>query len=405
MKSGDFQPGFPGRLVPISGWGQTEGGSAARGVGFVPDPLPPKRLADAQKRCVFVGSVAAGVEEATRHLFQLAGLLETLPNPWVLLGVLQRKESERSSTIEDTVASLEEVAAHESGAGSSNPAASEVLNNFLAVEHAVTSPLPMCNRLLRDCHRVLMAGARGKDKHPGEFRGIQVQIGGRAGDFGSARFVPPPPGEELEASLGAFERALNGQGWGGGTALSWLIETAMLHYQFEAIHPFHDGNGRLGRLLVHVLPIKRGWLKYPILNISEYLAADRAAYYDALRAVSTHDDWEGWTNLFCRAVATQAEADLSRTRRLLELRQKTIEAVGPKRSSGRIREAIDVFFHRLALSNSGLCKALKVTAPTAQKCIDTLEGAGFLREVTGRRRDRHYVAMAIIDVLNGPPRV
>ncbi len=367
------------------------------GQAFVPDPLPPRSLA----RDEFIGRVSEAHEQALTNLLRLEGAVGVLPNPNVLLRALRKREVQRSSEIENTVASIEEVAMVEAGQPPARDEVIEVRNNLRAVEDALPSPLPMCLRLLREAHATLMDGARGARLRPGDFRISQAYIGSKSAGFAKARFVPPPPGEHLETLLADFERFLNPQAH-PRTRYPWLIELAFAHYQFEAIHPFADGNGRLGRLLVTVGPCKSDDLKHPVANISEYFADHKDEYYDALLAVSTKSDWEGWVRLFCHAIASQAAADLIRARHLITLRDRYFKLFANKGQSVLTHRLIDLLFMRLAITAGGVAVALKVTFPTAQKHLHALVAKGIVNETSGRTTNRVYRAGEIIRGLSAP---
>ena len=367
------------------------------GHAFVPDALPPRALA----REEFIGRVSDQHGRALTNLLRLEGAVGVLPNPNVLLRALRKREVQRSSEIENTVASIEEVAMAEAGQPPPRDEVIEVRNNLRAVEEALGSRLPMCLRLLRDAHATLMDDARGAHLRPGEFRISQAYIGSKAAGFGKARFVPPPSGEPLDTSLSDFERFLNPQAH-PRTRYPWLIELAFAHYQFETIHPFADGNGRLGRLLVTVWPCKAGDLLHPVANISEYFADHKNEYYDALLAVSTRSDWEGWVRLFCTAIAEQAEADLIRARHLIALRDRYFALFSAKRQSVLGHALIDLLFMRLAITASGVADSLDVTFPTAQKHLHALVDKGIVNEASGRNTNRIYRAGEIIKALSEP---
>jgi Fic family protein len=404
-----FQPDAPGQLVRTEVPGRVDpllGTVPARTVwAFVPDPLPPKAIRAEAERAGMIGRLYPDLERALINLLHLESAVGQLPNPQILLSPMRQREVQSSSTIENTVAAIEELAREEAGLASANPASAEVANNLRAVNLAIESPLPMCNRLLLDAHRTLMTGVRGGDQTPGEFRNVHVHIGSRAVGIGDARFVPPPPGEALRTCLDAFERALNPSP-GAETPPShtpWLIDVAFAHYQFEAIHPFRDGNGRLGRLLVNVAPVKSGRLKFPILHVSEFFAAHKDAYMDALLRVSTHADWEGWARLFLRAVAAQSQTDLFRAQTLLAIRDALRNEFANARTSVLVHLAIDFFFMRPVASIRQLANYLVISAPAAGKHVERLVAAGFLREITGRAVARYYAAGPIIDAIERSP--
>ncbi|HYD00334.1 MAG TPA: Fic/DOC family N-terminal domain-containing protein [Phycisphaerales bacterium] len=362
---------------------------------FVPDPLPPTGV-DATW---FTGRVSPLLLEAQSGLDRLDLLCESLPNAGVLLRALRKREVQRSSEIENTYASIEEVSVLEAGRRVPRESAAEVLNNLAAVESALVSPLPLCNRLLREAHAKLLEGVRGDRLQPGRFRSGQVYIGNPVRRGGGVRYVPPPPGDHLRGCVNAFEAAMNAEGTGG---YPWLVWLAFLHYQFEAVHPFSDGNGRLGRLLVHVAPCKWGRLKHPITNVSEYFMDNRRAYYDALLGVSERGDWLTWTELFLRAIARQSIEDQRRVRALVALRDRYVQAVARQRNRSSLGRLIDLVFGQLVVTNPMVAERLGVSKPTAQKLIETMVKAGGLAEATGESYARLYRAGEVLAVLDAP---
>ncbi len=414
MNKASFQPGFPGTLVKTTGYQlEIRGGLQERvpveGIAFVPHDLPPSFFRESPRTGLegddavrFMGELFEPISVASETLVRLEGVVGVLPNPSVLLRSLRRREVQRSSTIENTIASIEELALTEVDRRRTHSEAQEVYNNLRAVETALESPLPLCVRLLCDAHRELMDGVRGEDKRPGELRKTQVHIAGSSDRFADARFVPAPPGDHLTRCVASLELFIN-RGASRPTGLHWLVELAMLHYQFETIHPFSDGNGRLGRMLVNVAPVKLGHLKFPIANISEYFADHRDAYYEGLLRVSTHNAWGNWVRLFCTAVARQAASDLARARHLLKLRESYFARFSDARSSVLSHELVDMIFEELIVDAARVAKRLKVTAPTAQKHIKLMVQAGIIREITGLKSDRLYAGDEIIRVLDAHP--
>ncbi|HZW07233.1 MAG TPA: Fic/DOC family N-terminal domain-containing protein [Phycisphaerales bacterium] len=370
---------------------------------FVPRPLPP-RLGDPLR---FVGQVSGLLLEAQSGLDRLDLLCESLPSSGVLLRALRKREVQRSSEIENTFASIEEMSVLEAGRKVGRESVAEVLNNLAAVEHALASPLPLCNRLLCEAHARLLEGVRGDHLRPGKFRDGQVYIGNPARGVEAVRYVPPPPGEHLRACLDDFEKAMNP--WaalGGAKGLAgevpWLVWLGFLHYQFEAVHPFSDGNGRLGRLLVHVAPCKWGRLRHPITNVSEFFMDNRRAYYDALLAVSNDGDWLSWTRLFLSAVARQSVEDQKRVRAMVALRESYLRATERNRNRDSLARLVDLVFAQLVITNPMVAERLGVSKPTAQKLIDVLVGVGALEETTGETYAKLYRASAVLSVLDAP---
>lgn len=302
MRREGFAPGAPGTLV------RTDEGAWA----FVPNPLAPTFSYDE--------SLVKLLTDATLALGKLDGVAQTLLDPHLLVGPFLRREAVASSRIEGTVTNLEQLLLFEESHRLPDTPGDvrEVANYVQALEYGLRRPpeRPISLGLIREMHQVLMHDVRGGRHGPGQFRRVQNLIGQRGQRVADARFVPPPP-TELPRLLDDFERFI-----AGPSELSPLIRLAFAHYQFEAIHPFEDGNGRLGRLLIALLLGEWGIVGQPLLSVSRYFDHHRDAYIDGLLAVSQRGDWRGWVELFLTAVLTQAEDALTRSRRLLDLRER-----------------------------------------------------------------------------------
>lgn len=363
------------------------------GHAFVPDPLPPKleptSLAD----------LLEPVSRATAQLHLLAGAIRVLPDPRILLKVFMRREVEHSSRIENTIASARELALFDAAQETDRDEVREVHNNLVALEHGIASPDPLCLRLIREMHARLMASVRGEDKSPGEFRRGQVYIGSERAGFKAARFVPPPPGPILEECLRDYELFLNPTDRRPRKQYNQIIELALSHYQFECIHPFADGNGRMGRLLITITGNKNGWLEFPLPYLSPYFERTRQEYYDLLLRVSTHGDWSSWIAYFCRAIEVECADGMRRIRALDRLRTEyrvRAEAVGNSQSLPKLA---DHLFSRQAVTVASVKQFLGVSQPASQKLIDRLVGAGILTEVTGGNYRRIYLAEEIVRLI------
>ena len=399
MNEKAFTKHAPGRLVPAEAYerrlgrdGQHEQ-AAVRGVAFVPAPLPPRGL----QREAFIGAMYDELGAAERAVARLDAAISAIPNPRLIERPFRLREAQVSSRIENTIASLEEVALAEATDRSTRNEVLETLNHDRALEHGLTSPLPLCVRLFNDMHRILLDGVRGDDKRPGAIREVQNYISGRSDRFADARFVPPPPGE-VAGLLRDLEVFLNKGGPREGPRFPRLIEVAMGHYQFETIHPYRDGNGRLGRLIVALALCKDGSMTRPLVYVSAYFEKHRQMYYDLLLAVSTKGDWPGWVRFFCTAVATQAADGLKRVKQLAGLREKYLRAITGPRASSLGPRLVDCLFERPALKITDAARALQVTYVAAQRHVLRLVEAGALQEVTGGNWGRVYVAREILDV-------
>jgi Fic family protein len=260
------------------------------------------------------------------------------------------------------------------------------------------STLPVSLRLLREIHKVLMEGVRGEHLTPGEFRRTQNWIGPADSTLASAPFVPPPVAE-MHQALDALEKYIHSP-----SNVSPLVRAALIHYQFEAIHPFLDVNGRVGRLLVVLLLCEWGLLPRPLLYLSAYFEAHRLEYYDRLLAVSQRADWAGWLRFFLQGVSTEALDAVARIERLQALRDEYRTRLQTERSARRLMQALDVLFERPILTIRQMEEALKAPYRTAQRCIERFEELGFLRETTGRARNRVYRANTILQAIERPIR-
>jgi Fic family protein len=372
----------PGRLIRQSG-----GYSA-----FLPDPLPPAL----EWTTALVGALSA----ADRAVGRLAGEGRQLPNPHLLIRPFVRREAVLSSRIEGTQATLGELLAAEAGASVERSPADlrEVANYVVALEHGVQrlATLPISLRLVRELHARLMAGVRGDQGTPGEFRRSQNWIGPTGCSLADATYVPPPPAEMM-AALDAWERALRDQ------RLPPLVHVALVHSQFEAIHPFLDGNGRVGRLLITLLLVERGLLPSPLLYLSAFFEATRGEYYARLLGVTGAGQWEEWVEYFLKGVARQAEDASDRAGRINTiLASWRRQAVGHSSSSAAL---VDLLAENPFWTVKGAAKRLGVAYTTAQRAIEALLRQGVLSPASAARRDRVFVAKAILDILEEPARL
>lgn len=359
---------------------------------FVPRPLPgPLRLDWELSNLLNV---------AERALGRLVGVGQTLPNPRIVVQSFIRREAQLSSRIEDTHAQLSDLALFEQTQSVEKrvPDVREVHNN----ERALTYGLQMVQErgreigvpLIKEMHDLLLRGVRGSDKQPGQFRTIQVFIG-RTERIEDARFVPAPPGKvpELMEQLAAHI--------GTPSDLPPIGRAAMVHYQFEAIHPFADGNGRIGRVLILLLLCAEGVLPLPLLNPSAFLEAHREEYYHHLLHVSQRGAWTDWVKFFARGIASAAMDAVDRIDRLKRLQAEYHKKFHTARSSALLLKLVDELFVRQAITPTRAADVLGVTYLAAQRSIEKLVAAGILREITGQRRNRLYLADGIIKAVQG----
>lgn len=359
---------------------------------YVPADLPPPIAWDER--------LARALSAADRAVGQLAGEGRRLRNPHLLIRPFLQREAVLSSRIEGTQATLGELLASEAGAAVERSPADlrEVANYVVALEYGVERlrTLPLSLRLVRDLHERLMQGARGEAATPGEFRRSQNWIGPAGCDPANAAYVPPPV-DELTACLGAWEVYLHDD------SLPPLVHAALVHAQFEAIHPFLDGNGRVGRLLVTLLLVGKGILPSPLLYLSAWFETTRQEYYDRLLAVTENGEWEEWLEYFLVGVARQAEDALDRVRRIDDLLQRWREQLA-KASSRAPEKTLDLFAGNPFRSVNDVAARLGVAFTTAQRAIDRLEAAGIVVLSGEAKRNRVYCARALLDILEEPPR-
>ena len=385
MQETDFADVKPGRLVPIGG------GALA----FVPDPMPAElHLGAASVRLL---------SEADYALGRLAGASGRLLNPYLIGQPLLRREAILSSRIEGTYTTPEQLVLLEAGAarvGTDAKAAEdtqEVLNYVRAMEHGLRllQKLPVSLRLVREVHKVLLDGVRGGQDRPGQFRTEQNYIGSQHAPIAEARFVPPPVPDMYEA-LDRWEKDLHVR----PDPLPLLVRLAVAHYQFEAIHPFRDGNGRMGRLLIPLLLCEHQRLPDPLLYMSAYFDRNRQQYMDRLLAVSTHAAWEGWIAFFLEGVAQCARESLAFADQLLALRDRYHDLVRTARSSGLLAKLIDELFRVPSITIGRATELLQVTPASASYNLKKLAAHGIVTEVSGRTRDQFYVAREILAVFS-----
>ena len=360
---------------------------------FVPAPLPPKL--DWTPRLI------GALSDADRLVGRLAGEGGRLPNPHVLIRPFVRREAVLSSRIEGTQATLGELLAAEAGAvvNRSPEDLREVGNYVVALEHGISRlrKLPLCVRLTRELHEKLMTGVQGHQAAPGRFRKIQNWVGRPGSTVASASYIPPPPGE-VEPCLAAWEKFLH------ESSLPPLVTIALAHYQFEAIHPFLDGNGRVGRLLITLFLIERQILPAPLLYLSAFFEASRRDYYDGLRGISERGAWNDWLEYFLLGVARMSEDALSRATRINQLLAQWRKKASGASTDNPLR-LVELLGANPFVTTKGVAEKLAVAFTTAQRAIEWLERAGMVKRVGDAKRDRVYCAGALLDILEEPARL
>jgi Fic family protein len=358
---------------------------------FIPAPLPPN--------LVWSLPLISALSEAERNLSHLAALAGAFPFPRLLIQPFMRREAVLSSRIEGTRATLAELYTYESTQLSflePGDDVREVHNYVTALDYGLErlKTLPISLRLIREIHEKLMQGVRGGNLTPGEFRRTQNWIEPAGSTIMTATYVPPPV-DEMNQALGDLEKFIH-----DGAGVPVLARAAMIHYQFEALHPFLDGNGRVGRLLMALLFTEWNILPQPLLNLSVYFERYRQEYYDHLLAVSQRGSWDAWLRFFLRGVSTQARDSLVRMQRLEAIRTKYEHLAKADRNSARMGAVLDFLFTRPILSTKQLAGSLDMPFKTARQYIEKLAKAGILREVTGNARNQIYRADEVFGALN-----
>jgi Fic family protein len=354
---------------------------------FLPNPLPPN--------ISWSVSLVSTLSEAERDLSRLAALVSTFPFPQLLIQPFIRNEAVISSRIEGTRASLVDLYTYETSQLSffeRTDDVREVYNYVRATDYGLErlKTLPVSLRLIRELHEKLMENVRGGNLTPGEFRRSQNWIGQMGSTPSSAPFVPPPV-DEMHQALNDLEKFMHID-----TEIPTLIRAGMIHYQFEAIHPFLDGNGRVGRLLIVLLLCEWGLLLQPLLNLSAYIERYRQQYYDLLLDVSQQGAWEPWLRFFLRGVSEQARDGIYRMERLREIRIAYQPTIDKDRNPKRMKEVVDYLFSRPILSVRQASDGLGIPFKTATNYLSKLEQAGILREITGYARNRIFQADEIM---------
>lgn len=358
---------------------------------FVPPPLPPPNLD--------LSGLHQHLDRANQALGRLDGLTVLLPDVRFLLYLYVRKEALVSSQIEGTQSSFVDVLLFENRVPTAVPKedVEEVSNYVAAMQHGLRrlrGGFPLSLRLIREIHGILLKGGRGANKTPGEFRRSQNWIGGSRP--GNASFFPPPPAEMMGA-LDRLERFLHDDKHG----LPLLVEAGLVHVQFESIHPFLDGNGRLGRLLITLLLCAKGALKQPLLYLSLYFKKHRSQYYDHLQRVRTEGAWEEWLKFFLEGAATTAQEAGETATRILGLFSKDRQKIQKLGRSAASALRVHEYMQRKPIANiAATARALKLSIPTVTVALNHLARIGIVEEVTGKRRDRIFTYSRYFNIVS-----
>lgn len=349
---------------------------------FVPAPLPP----DPPIR--FEPALIHLLSRADQALGRLDGVAETLPDPDLFVAIYVRNEAVLSSQIEGTQSSLDDVLEFELNAsGRDLPRdVEEVVNYVRAMNYGLErlGKLPLSLRLIREIHGILLQAVRGSEKSPGEFRRSRNWIASGNVSAQDAIFVPPPV-PQMRDALDNFERFLHAD-----HELPVLIVSGLAHAQFETIHPFLDGNGRVGRLLITFLLCYHGVLHRPLLYLSSFLKRHRAEYYDRLMAVRVDGDWEGWLRFFLRGIAETAEEATATARAILHLREHHRLLLVDQRAGVHSPKLLDLLFQYPIVNVNFVSNELGISFPSANKLIQRFEELGLLDEITGAQRNRRF---------------
>ncbi|WP_367363299.1 Fic family protein [Mesotoga sp.] len=381
MRPEDFSADSPGRVQKVLGSGFSYWA-------FIPDPLPPK--------LDYVDSLVVALGEANRAMGEFSGLLAGSPGAKLLIRPLLRKEAVSSSQIEGTTSEITDLYLFEASDESSGlpEDVREVSNYLKALEYGLDriKSLPISTRLFRELHAILMKDVRGGHAYPGELRTTQNWIGKPGCTLNEADFVPPPP-EELNRCLSDLEVFINSE-----SKIPPLVKLALVHYQFEAIHPFVDGNGRVGRLLIALLKTSWGMLDQPGLYLSGYFEANRLEYYSRLRSVSFDGEWNAWVLFFTEAVLEQSNFGKRKLREMMNLRNDWIQRVRSL-SSSLPMALIDHLFENPILTIPQASEKLGVTYVSARRAIESLCKNGILTPQDGSKYAKKFIASELLEMI------
>ena len=356
---------------------------------FVPTPLPPKPSIELTEDMINL------LIKANSQLAVLESIATRLPNVELFISMYVRKEALMSSQIEGTQATLEDVFDPMIEANTNRNVA-DVVNYIKATEFAIKRlhELPLCNRLIKETHAVLMEGVRGQEKSPGEFRRSQNWIGGQGSTLKNARYIPPSPDDMIEA-MSDLEKYINAD-----DELDALIRAALIHYQFETIHPFLDGNGRVGRLLITLFLMEKKVLSTPALYISYFLKKNRVEYYDRMTEVRAKGNYEQWVTFFLRALLESAEDATATIDELIALHDKNAAVIS---GMGRAAKNAMLVFEYLEanpiIEIRKTAEALSITFNTASSAVKRLTDAGILVQTTNASRNRTFAYEDYLSIL------
>ena len=357
---------------------------------FLPHDLPPEPPVE------FDGEMLALLSEADRKLGRLDGVTQILPNPEMFVAMYVKKEAVLSSQIEGTQASLTDVL-EVNAKDDKREDVGEVVNYVAAMNYGLKrlKEFPLCLRLIREIHEVLLGNGRGSNRNPGEFRKTQNWIGPAGCTLANARFVPPII-PDMEKALGNLENFFYAE-----DNIPALIKIALIHSQFESIHPFLDGNGRMGRLLITFWLCQQDILSQPLLYLSYYFKKNRLEYYDRLMAVREKGDWEGWIKFFLKGVAMTADEATAAAKEIIKLKSACENKIVSRGWSVVYNILLDYLFEFPIVSINDAVEKLQVSYPTAAKVIDNLCSLDVLQDITpDQKRNKKYAFVSYMEILN-----
>lgn len=356
---------------------------------FLPNPLPPKPELKIDE------SILTLLIKANRSIAKLDEISERIPNISLFISMYIRKEALLSSQIEGTQATLDDIL--DPGIEkNTNQNISEVIHYIMAINYAEKrlETFPLCNRLLLEIHEILMKDGRGKEKNPGEFRRSQNWIGPGGSTIKTAKFIPPSP-PDMQEAMSALEKYINDE-----NDTDILIKIALIHYQFETIHPFLDGNGRIGRLMINLLLKINGLLKYPILYISYFLKRNRVEYYDRLTEVREKGNYEQWVKFFLQAIDESALDAISSIAQMVALHAKNVEKIASQEISLKtINKVFEYIENKPIIEIKKTSSELGIAYNTVSKSVDTLVDLGILKKITDGRRNRRFAYDEYLQIL------
>lgn len=356
---------------------------------FLPSPLPPNPPLSLDNDILDI------LVKANSRLAALDKMTELIPDINLFISMYVRKEALLSSQIEGTQTTLEDVLDPYIDTNT-NQDVEEVINYIQALNYAIKrlNDLPLCNRLIRETHSVLMAGVRGQDKSPGEFRYTQNWIGGAGSTLLNARFIPPTP-IDMNSAMSDLEKYINSD-----DSLNALIQIGLIHYQFETVHPFLDGNGRIGRLLIVIYLMQKGILSSPSLYISYFLKRNRVEYYDRLSEVRRNGNYEQWVKFFLQAIYESAEDAITNIEKLSSLRSKSISVINSTgRGSATLLRLYNYLEENPIIGIAKTAEALSLSFNATNSAINKLCRLGIISKVSKAQRNKTFAYNKYLDIL------